>query len=93
MERKFWKTLHEGARRDISEHYEQLQSNLMWARQFAHGGGCDDPQFVKHQQEMATLHMVKIRHIERYVDSDTPQRVKDIIAEARATYEEIMKLN
>ena len=43
--------------------------------------------------EIAETNIDEIEEFIKYVDGDTPQRVKDIIAEARATYEEIMKLN
>ena len=94
MERtKFWEHLHEGAKRNIPEHYEQMQNNLLWARHFSHDSedACDG--MVKHHQQWAAHHMDAIESMTKYVDSDTPQRVKDIIAEAKATYDEIMKLN
>lgn len=43
--------------------------------------------------EIAETNIDEIEEFIKYVDSDAPQRVKDIIAEAKATYDEIMKLN
>ena len=43
--------------------------------------------------EIAETNIEEIEEFIKYVDSDTPQRVKDIIAEARATYDEINKLD
>ena len=88
-----WKHLHTGAQNCIPEHYEQMQNNLLWARHFAHDSEDSCKGMVKHHQDWAAHHMDAIESMTKYVDSDTPQRVKDIIAEARATYEEIMKLN
>lgn len=89
---KFWKFLHKGAENCIPEHYEQMKNNLMWARHFSSDSDDSCAGMVKHEQKWATHHMDAIRSMEKYVDGDTPQRVKDIIAEARETYEEIMAL-
>ena len=93
-----WKHLHEGAKQNIPEHYEQMQNNLLWARHFApcnntNNGLDGSVGILNHEKMWAKHHMAAIESMTKYVDSDTPQRVKDIIAEARATYEEIMKLN
>lgn len=99
MERtNFWKHLHEGAKRNIPEHYEQMQNNLLWARHFAPCNNTDNGLdgsvgMLNHEKMWAKHHMDAIESMTKYVDGDTPQRVKDIIAEARATYDEIMKLN
>ena len=37
--------------------------------------------------------MDAIESMTKYVDGDTPQRVIDIISEAKATYDEIMALH
>lgn len=93
-----WKRLHTGAQNCIPEHYEQMQNNLLWARHFAPCNNTDNGLdgsvgMLNHEKMWAKHHMDAIESMTKYVDSDTPQRVKDIIAEARATYEEIMKLN
>lgn len=95
---KFWKRLHTGAQNCIPEHYEQMKSNLSWARHFAPCNNIDNPYngsigMLLHEQKWAKHHMDAIESMEKYVDTDAPQRVKAIIAEARETYEEIMKLN
>lgn len=94
---KFWNYLHTGAQNCIPEHYEQMQNNLMWARHFAPCNNTDSPTnasigMLQHEKVWAKHHMSAIESMTKYVDSDTPQRVKDIIAEARATFEEIMAL-
>ena len=93
-----WKHLHTGAQNCIPEHYEQMQNNLLWARHFAPcnntNNGLDGSVGMLNYEKMwAKHHMDAIESMTKYVDGDTPQRVKDIIAEARATYDEIMKLN
>lgn len=93
MERtKFWKHLHTGAQNIIPEHYEQMQNNLMWARHFSHDSEDPCAGMVKHEQKWAAHHMDAIRSMEKYVDDNTPQRIKDIISDAKATFDEIMAL-
>lgn len=95
---KFWEFLHKGAEKCIPEHYEQMQNNLMWARHCAPCNNTDNRLdgnvgMLNHEKMWAKHHMDAIDSMTKYVDSDTPQRVKDIIAEARATFEEIMTLH
>lgn len=84
-----WDRLHPEAKKIIPECNEQLTDSLAWARQFVQ---CDTDLLNKYK-EPARLYMWKIDDVQKHIDSDTPQRVKDIIAEARETYEKIMKLN